>query len=191
MKPVKQIADNDCIRACVASLLEFPIEQVPDFMAEHPQNLPEGYENATTYPLWWISLQKFLKQLNLFYLEIELGENRGWNSLPFNAFCILLGTTDKGVKHSIIGQVVDDKFLPVFNPHPTLGRLTAVEGVAFLVPLDPVLNIRLGLALEKIEKLAEVPRTGVAIGEIAREALQKPVTSLDDIITLNGQGPKA
>lgn len=52
MKPVDQLTWNDCMRACVASILELPAEEVPNFMEEgvdYYQKKAVEYFNSIDY----------------------------------------------------------------------------------------------------------------------------------------------
>lgn len=146
MKPQKQLTENDCLRACVATLIDYNIAKVPNFV-EAPEI--EGQK----YPGWWLGLQSWLNELGLYFLEIQMPENFPWHPLPLPALAIFFGETEKGIKHAIVGKVEDDKFIPVFNPHPDAGRLKSITGLGFILPRDPVSYVRMGHCLSKIERL--------------------------------------
>lgn len=137
MKPQKQTRsgpDGDCIRAVIASLLELPIDQVPDWVkqAEHLM-MPEGFE--------WDYMQRWLDETyGLFLLEIQLVSNLPWNPIPKPAFCIFFGKTKAGVKHAVVGACDQQSFMLLFNPDPS-AELDGVDSIAFLVPRDPKLRI--------------------------------------------------
>jgi hypothetical protein len=73
MKPVYQtIVDpgrGDCWRACIASILELPIEEVPNFVAEFADN-PE----ITHYEL----CSNWLRERGLFMVDINLSKVDEW-----------------------------------------------------------------------------------------------------------------
>lgn len=107
------------MRACIASLLEIPIEGVLDF-----------HEGS------YLDIQEWLKVFGLFYLEIPLPPERFWYAIPGDAMCILLGDTKAGVKHAIVGICRDDQFIPIFNPLPG-ADISGVSAVGFIIPSDP------------------------------------------------------
>lgn len=185
MKPQTQISPNGCLQACIATLINYDIHRVPNFV-EAGEELIDGF------PAWWQALQSWLNDRGLFFLEIKLVANFPWQPLPIPALAIFFGITAKGIKHAIVGRLSDDKFIPVFNPHPSGGGLTSIEGLGFLVPRDPVTPIRMGHALEKIKHL-----TGTnliinpivhEVNDLARYALQEP--SLQDPMNGTPQSPK-
>jgi hypothetical protein len=174
MKPQKQIHANGCIQACVASLIDYRIDKVPNFV-EAPE--VEGQD----YPGWWLALQSWLNELGLFFLEVQLPENFPWQPLPLPALGIFFGTTANGTKHAVVGRMEDDKFVPIFNPHPTGAALTKVEGLGFILPRDPVSYVRMGHCLSKIHRLSAIESNlvmtpGAVVQEIhslASHALQE------------------
>lgn len=183
MKPQTQLTDNDCLRACIASLVHYNIAKVPNFV-EAPEI--EGQP----YPSWWIALQSWLNEMGMFFLEIRLPENFPWQPIPLPALCIFFGTTTRGIKHAIIGRVENDQFLPVFNPHRSAGELETIEGIGFLVPRDPVTHVRMGHNLEKIKQLTNgtllINPIMSDVNALAKDALQE--TSIGSKLELNGKG---
>lgn len=181
MTPQSQLTNTDCLRACVATLLDEPILSVPDFA---------GYENAmevderTGYHTWWMALQLWLHERGLFFLEVRIGGSffveqeimtnddglpsgekeqievqvqTPWNPLPYECYCILVGNTKGGVRHMCVGKALGGSFQRVFDPHPKQPGIAQLEGVCFLVPTDPGLIPKMGKSLEAIESLAMAP----------------------------------
>lgn len=184
MKPQKQLLATDCLRACLASLLHYRIDSVPNFV-----DAPEI--DGDSYPAWWLALQSWLNDLGLYYVEIALVENFPWQPLPIPAMCILLGTTAKGFKHAVVGKLEDDKFMPVFNPHPNpeSARLVSVDGIGLLVPRDPVTYVRMGHGLESIKKMSGAISLHPLLGEIhsvAMSSLQENEPSIISKVEKNG-----
>lgn len=116
MKPVYQTIldgqDGDCMAACIASLLELPIDQVPN-------------PHTTT---WWDDWQAWLKQRGLYLVE-AIGADwmpPGWG--------ILVGTSPRGDwQHACValnGEIVHD-------PHPDGGGVAQRTAYDLLVPYDP------------------------------------------------------
>lgn len=110
MTPVKQsIADGpengDCFRACVASILDLELNDVPHFLKGKYSVPPEG---------WSLKFIKWLKKYDLSYLEINVGD------FPDAIICLDLsdsyhligGDTDHWVSHKVVGKNGKE----VFNP---------------------------------------------------------------------------
>lgn len=184
MKPQKQLiraANGDCLRACIASILEININRVPNFVEAPP--VPE----ECGFPAWWLALQSWLAEKGFFFLEMQLPPGMPFMSLPLPALCIFFGETTTGIKHAIVGRVEEDRMLPVFNPWPEAEFAGGIGAIGFLVPRDPHDVIRMGIALERIDKLANTPvsleKVSAIKDEVAR-ALVRPDVSL--ILKPNG-----
>lgn len=175
MTPQNQLRptpDGDCLRACIASLLDEKIEDVPDFTGEGTDGID-----------WWIKLQTWLLDRGLFFLEVRIGgtykdgeEDKPviavWNPLPFACLAMLVGPTESGLMHTIVGTCEGSQFLPQFNPLPGSKGITRVDAVAFLVQRDPAILPRMGKSLERIRATAlPYARKGdLAMNSILKEA---------------------
>lgn len=138
MKPVQQLRRNengDCLRACIASLLDLDAEQVPDFAEINPKEVLNGW------PKWWLELQSWLMHRGLFFLEVTLDQRTPWRPLPFQGYCMFVGTTKSGHRHMTVGLVGDnetgEQFVQLHDPFHHAGGFEAIDGVCFLVPLNP------------------------------------------------------
>jgi hypothetical protein len=114
VKPVDQTTfgapGGNCFSACVASLLELPIEEVPYFMTdEFPGNFTK-----------WLELR------GLYFLRFK------YVFMP-PGFYIMGGLGARGMPHS----VVMSGSLLVHDPHPSRAGLVRLEEITVLVPLDP------------------------------------------------------
>ena len=122
MKPVEQRefgeGKGDCFRACVASIFELLLDQVPHFCKGDADN-------------WWDRLQKWLKP-------------RGFCAVPIckddtilkdltGTSCILSGPTTRGILHSVVRH--GDGL--VWDPHPEHTGLTKVKDIILFVARDP------------------------------------------------------
>lgn len=171
MKPQEQLRkerNGDCLRACVATLLEVNIEKVPDFA------LIEGVD-SNGYPEFWIALQSWLNARGLWFLEMQLPPNVPFMPLPYDCLCILFGETVNGVRHSIVGKIEGSEFIPVFNPWPEAEFANGVGALGFIIPRDPSYYINMGRALDKIGSLTKnstfiIPKE---IHRVAQEALHQ------------------
>jgi len=140
MKPVMQtIIDRNqgnCWSACIASLLELPIEEVPPFVKLDRNGFLE-------------LAQEWLGKRGLFILRIRMprayltGDDMRWHGIP-EALCIATGKSPRGdYGHSVVGRIVDAyNFELLHDPHPDG---TGIEGfprcVEFLVPLNPAIGV--------------------------------------------------
>lgn len=155
--------NGDCMRACIASLMEIPIRDVPDFTLAPPDSVTtiDGHE----YPSYYAALQGFLSTMNLTFVEISLTANMPWMPLPFGAMAIFVGQHKSGCKHAIVGRCLHGAFFPVFDPLlPDLDEdpfVGGIDGVCLLVQLDPFVNRRMGRSLEKVIELL-----GTSMGQI-------------------------
>lgn len=198
MTPQLQITKTDCLRACLACLLDLKAEEVPDFS-----------ESLN----WWTDLQTWLMERGMFFLEtrvagtvqgtrepgydgdpfIDCTVRTAWNPLPFPSLAILAGATKTGNRHMLIGTCEGPNFIPQFDPSDGssgAGKIT-VESACFLVPRDPGTYQRFGRNMEKIEQLSKSlikDRAPNAINheihDIARESLDKP------LYHMNGREPE-
>lgn len=116
MKPVYQTIfdgqNGDCMAACIASLLELDLDQVPN---PHTAN-------------WWDAWQAWLKQRGLYLVEASIGD---WTP---PGYAILVGTSPRGDwQHACIvlnGEIVHD-------PHPDGGGVVTRTAYDLVVPYDP------------------------------------------------------
>lgn len=116
---------GDCFRACIASILELPIEDVPHFVAiEHD---------------WWGETQKWFHARGLSALWMNLSSELcplvHWADAHY---CILSGKSPRGdFKHAVVGQIDPGGwgFKVVHDPHPSgAGIAGDPETVMFLLP---------------------------------------------------------
>lgn len=118
MKPVDQttfgVPGGNCFSACVASLLEFPVEAVPYFM---------GAED------WVAEFSRWLlpRGMYVFRFRIEGAEDT-WRP---PGFYILSGQSPRG-SHSVVALGPD----VVHDPHPSRAGLLTQEDLMVLVPID-------------------------------------------------------
>lgn len=93
---------GNCFAACVASILELPLEKVPHFV-EH--------EN------WLDCLQSFLKEWGLFYAFVSEEDKVYCGPWGYH---VINGVSDRGIRHSVVGHAGE----PVWDPHPSRSGLT-------------------------------------------------------------------
>lgn len=176
MKPIQQSANNDCIRACVASLLELPLESVPNFMDKGP----EGY---------WGAIQEWLYPQGLYLLQIELNEHTRWNAVQHPALCVIFGELESGTSHAVVGKFEVGEFIPLWDPLPESNGLINVTSVGVILPRNPFRYHNMGAALEHILQLCEKTSNPVAksIRKTAMIALGRRPPEEGGIVGLNGR----
>lgn len=126
MKPVDQTKfgepDGNCFNACVASLLECAIDDLPDL-----SEIEKSGEN------WLIGLNDHLRTLGFGVASIEWGDEPPASFyLPQGCYYIASGTSRRGLLHSTIykdGSLIHD-------PHPDRTGILKVESVELLVRIS-------------------------------------------------------
>ena len=142
MKPVMQTKfgpiEGNCFHACIASLLEVPIEEVT-------------IDNDPNSDKWFDTLQLYLKPKNLFFLEVRIDVAVNYPLYEMNGiYCVFTGKSPRqfegrdGVNHAVIGRIDSEPGKPVeFNaihdPHPDKSFLkpNTLFGLGFLCALNP------------------------------------------------------
>jgi hypothetical protein len=105
--------------ACIASLLELPIADVPYFM---------GVEGEPD-DLWKKRIRRWLAPRGLWFVHFETP--RGFKDWP-PGYYVLTGRSPRGM-HAVVAK--GEKI--VHDPNPSRDGLCSVDGFAVLVPLDP------------------------------------------------------
>jgi hypothetical protein len=119
MKPVDQttfgVPGGNCFSACVASLLELPIEEVPHF----------GSDDT-----WWATFQAWLKPRGLYAVlfKVDSDEQRP------PGFHVVSG---RSPRHDALHAVVGKGAEIAHDPHPSRDGLVSIEDVVLLVPFEP------------------------------------------------------
>ncbi len=123
---IKHDPDNnqfgDCMKACIASLLDLPYWEVPHF---YESGTDEGFDK---------SLREFLSSQGLGLLDVGY-VNWLEDEIPRfllgqrNIFHLLSGETERGTYHSVVacdGHMIHD-------PHPTGSGLVSIRHMSFLI----------------------------------------------------------
>lgn len=118
---------GDCFRACIASILEIPIADVPHFVAiEHD---------------WWGEVQRWLAKWDLFALWIRLGDELALGYPAEETYVILNGNSPRGagLKHSVVGRIKDGWTWEVaYDPHESGdGIIGPADSAVLFVPMHP------------------------------------------------------
>lgn len=96
--------EGNCFNACLASILEIPLESIPDIMRD-------AWNDS-----WFTDYCKWMEQFNLTLAMLTFGS---W--LP-PGYSILSGEAERGLEHSVVafsGKMVHD-------PHPS--HVGLIEG---------------------------------------------------------------
>lgn len=122
MKPVMQTTfgeeKGNCLSACIASILELPIEEVPNFCEEDRED-------------WWRSCWTWLYSRG--YVGIEVSIQPGVLSPVWHEYCILSGEGPRGCHHAVVGRAKGYQgFEYVHDPHPDGTFLKEVTEVMFI-----------------------------------------------------------
>lgn len=115
---------GNCFAACIASLLEVPIAEVPNFVDSDE---------------WPFNFQKWLRERGFFYLltEVNAGDIEAWVGL--GGYHVINGQGPReNCRHSVVGLAGE----MVFDPHPSRAGLLKVEEFGFLIPMDPAAMVR-------------------------------------------------
>ncbi len=140
MIPVDQTVfgapNGDCLPACIASILELPLAEVPHFGAED----------------WFAALTAWLAPRGLY--PVCAGVAGDWRPAGLH---ILAGKSPRGAfLHAVVARGAEI----VHDPHPSRAGLLSHADVTMLVPLDPADAER--LAAERDEARAWVRRLTAA-----------------------------
>lgn len=126
---------GNCLSACLASVLELPIEEVPSFCNE-------GEEGS-----WLLRMGAWLRTHGLGFVNVPWNSEMG--ALPFNCHPIVMGTTTRSEEHhAVVGCVeigntepteVDGisrtawRIIYLWDPHPSGNGLDEIESLLFIV----------------------------------------------------------
>lgn len=143
MKPVKQTIfgerTGNCFAACIASILEVPLDTVPNFCATSVT--PEGQD-------WLMAANQWLAGKGLALLDVDIqpdGSLGRINALSDGAYCIISGKSPRGeFSHATVGRYrLDNKSVThwldfVHDPHPSNEFLAGpATQLTFFVSLNP------------------------------------------------------
>lgn len=127
MKPVMQTVTGptgNCMGACLASILEVPIEAVPNFFDAGPDDTD-----------WWNALRVWLRKFGLSIITLTFTEAAQWRWLRLSGYHIVSGPSPRleGMHHATVwhdGAMVHD-------PHPDGTGIVKPETLDMLYLLDP------------------------------------------------------
>jgi hypothetical protein len=124
---------GDCLRACIASLLDLPADQVPHFVQDgyYAGDLDDDGDQ------WYRLLRGWLRDRGMDVLwpaADDVGEYLPWSLLDL---CLLCGPSPRGpFLHVVVGR---PDGTVVHDPHPSRDGLAgAATSIALLVPAEVV-----------------------------------------------------
>ena len=111
---IERPGDGDCWAACLASLLELPLEIVPNFCA---MDHAEGD--------WWDATQAWLVSRGMVGIEINVRDRPTGYLMPMPpTYCIVSGKSPRGdYGHSVIGLVNGPNIEIAHDPHSSRAGL--------------------------------------------------------------------
>jgi len=129
MIPVKQtvttVPGGNCFSACIASILEMDIEDVPYFMGDLEQIEDPEFDWFTGFLSWLFGKG---------YWAIPLPLNNAWRP---DGLYILSGKSPRGdYDHSVVASGTE--LTIVHDPHPDNTGILTHDDVVVIVPLDPI-----------------------------------------------------
>lgn len=122
MTPVDQKSEGewgDCLRACVATVLDLPGDDVPDFVAEHG-------------PRWFMALRTWLEQRGRWVAYVSTASSLSNIATvhPHDLFWIAVGDGPRGRRHAVVCQSNN----VVHDPHPSRSGLPLLEDAIIILP---------------------------------------------------------
>ncbi len=117
MIPVAQTrtgANGNCWPACIASILELPLAEIPEFSREPEQ--------------WLVDVQEWLAGLGLYYVQVKPDDPAVQAAFAQSEplYHVMEGLSPRGGQHAVVGD--RGKFL--FDPHPQDGTGRGLVNVA-------------------------------------------------------------
>lgn len=109
---------GNCFSACLATLLEVPLAEVPYFM--------------DAGDAWLEQVQAWLRPRGLYAVPVVAGDD--WTPA---GLCIISGTTERSRKPEDLHSVVARGSEIIHDHHPSRAGLLTRKDVILLVPLDP------------------------------------------------------
>jgi hypothetical protein len=128
MTPQKQTIfgspNGNCFATCVASLLDLPLSEVPNFC---------GGENEN----WFSEFQQWLGERGFYAIDLHAVSEPFLCPVPDGTLVIISGMGARGLLHSIIGsyRLKDGEHFwdHVHDPHPDDTGIEDVRSITFIV----------------------------------------------------------
>lgn len=128
MVPVMQTEtgeEGNCFSACLASVLELPTEEVPNFFRAQDKS----------HEAWWRRVRSWLQShgFGVICLTVDGDHPDPLHWYHPDAYLIVSGKSERGLDHAVVckgGRMIHD-------PHPSQAWIERPESVDLLYPLDP------------------------------------------------------
>lgn len=131
MRPTDQTTFGDkqgnCFAACIASVLELPLEDVPNFCVVYPDT-------------WYDELNAWLHERGMFAMGFSAPTAEFFREHMRDAWCIVSGPAARGCDHATVwrnGALQHD-------PHPSRAGIISAKDVIVFGLLDPAVEVRRG-----------------------------------------------
>lgn len=131
MRPVDQtvftVPGGNCFSACVATLLELELDDVPYFMGDEPPDQPSE---------WFERFAGWLARFGFYPLYCALGGDNRWRP---HGLHILSGLSPRAAElgetwqHCVVARGTEI----IHDPHPSRAGVLSHDDVVVLVPFDP------------------------------------------------------
>lgn len=138
MKKVDQtrtgMPSGNCMEACIASLLEVPLSDVPDL----------GDKKDSDWEWCQIVLTNWLVTQGFWWVDFSIGDEKyadffKKHRIPDNAWVVLCGDNPDGIAHAVVGQKISGELLMIHDPNPSRRGIVKIDSIMVLIPIDPVL----------------------------------------------------
>lgn len=131
MKPVDQtkfgFGSGNCEAACIASILEIPLEDIPDFHGNDP----------TDAEAYWQNVRKWCEDKPFTIIPIKFSDGHDPKEFLKDCWVIASGPSPRGTeewhRHAVVwknGKIVHD-------PHPSRAGLKKIDVYDMFVIKDP------------------------------------------------------
>jgi len=165
--------------ACLASLLEVPISEVPNFFSFF-DSYPEPGE-------WWEKVREFLRRDGMSIISMSFTDAKQWRMFGFEGYQIVGGKSHRGHTHATIWK----DGIMVHDPHPDGTGLVAPETLDVLYLIDASQNTK--RAYSRASERADERRLTLNTEQRIREAIEKmswtnPSSATYLLYTLEGEG---
>ena len=179
MKPVMQTKlkppRGNCWAACVASVLELPLEDVPDVEFEQMDATPGAPDVLRFWKVW----REWLAERGLGLQCVGLSDE---HPIP-PGILIVTGRSPRGDwQHSVVYK---DGVL-AHDPHPEGGGVTRVETLDLLYPLNPLVMPALVEAVGAAERVEMIlARARQRLGDRFPNWAQACLDQLDEVLPVH------
>lgn len=150
MKPVMQTrvggnpeCPGNCFAACLASILEIDISEIPDELESIAQVKADGRwtgikedDWSRSWAVWWVTVSDWLfDRFGLGMIDIQYKTGTGGLVRDDDIYCILGGKSPRGLPHAVVAKGA----LIIHDPHPEGGGLVDTpDTVTYFVVANPV-----------------------------------------------------